>query len=155
MTALDDRPATTGWRTRVACRHLDLPIAAFDEMFFPTHTRSAANPAKRVCRTCPVALECLDDALDAGPSLNGVFGGTDQTERRDILERRAKSGAYLRAEAVAMYHRLRPGAPSDHAAKAVGAALGVAQRTVGKWVVAEAVQGPAAPPTDTGTADAA
>lgn len=58
------------------------------EAFFPPakeqsakHARQA-EPAKRVCRSCPVRDGCLQYALRTGVS--GVWGGTTDDERRRI-----------------------------------------------------------------------
>lgn len=70
-------PAPAGWRDAAACR--DTP----DVDFFADDPR----PARRVCRACPVAAECLAeghraDALDALAGLgHGVWGGYTARER--------------------------------------------------------------------------
>lgn len=40
------------------------------------------GPAKAICRQCPVIDECLQYALEQGPSLQGVWGATSQRERK-------------------------------------------------------------------------
>jgi WhiB family redox-sensing transcriptional regulator len=45
--------------------------------------------ARGMCATCPVRVECLDFAL-ANPSICGLWGGTDERERRAIRNLRAK-----------------------------------------------------------------
>ncbi|MCZ9346675.1 WhiB family transcriptional regulator, partial [Streptomyces sp. TRM76130] len=42
--------------------------------------------AKAVCRRCPVRERCLEWALDSGQSI-GVWGGTDENERRALKRR--------------------------------------------------------------------
>ena len=51
----------------------------------PTSTRGTSSnaPAKAVCSGCPVRVECLAYAL-AEPQLQGVWGGTSDTERRAL-----------------------------------------------------------------------
>lgn len=67
-----------GWRTLAACRDQD------PEMFYPISASGlAADPAKRVCATCPVRAHCLREALDLGDD-HGVWGGTDPADRRAI-----------------------------------------------------------------------
>ncbi|GAB3435361.1 WhiB family transcriptional regulator [Actinophytocola sediminis] len=72
------------WRQDAACRDED------PELFFPI---SEAGPgarqtaaAKAVCAHCPVRTACLeyamDNALDAG-----IFGGTTESERRELSRR--------------------------------------------------------------------
>ena len=64
-------------------------IGADSEAFFPIDVGgnpSWAEPAKRICARCPVRRECLDFAL-ADPRLQGVWGGKDETERREMRKR--------------------------------------------------------------------
>ena len=73
------------WRDRAACIGIDT------EIFFATAPRGAhrrdgeeaardRESAKRVCRVCPVADECLEWAIKHGE--HGVWGGTDEDDRR-------------------------------------------------------------------------
>jgi WhiB family transcriptional regulator, redox-sensing transcriptional regulator len=47
----------------------------------------AQRTAKLICRGCPVAAECLADALDNRTEF-GVWGGMTERERRALLRRR-------------------------------------------------------------------
>ncbi|MGH8902177.1 MAG: WhiB family transcriptional regulator [Egibacteraceae bacterium] len=71
-----DRPV---WHAEAACA--ELPT---DE-FFPLGSTGAALDqiarAKAICAGCPVAVECLDYALDTGQT-DGVWGGMTEDERR-------------------------------------------------------------------------
>jgi len=74
------------WRHRARCRPRH-PDGSYDpELWFPVgHTGPAieqAETARAVCRTCPVRLECLDEALTYGYS--GVWGATTEAERRGL-----------------------------------------------------------------------
>jgi WhiB family redox-sensing transcriptional regulator len=73
------------WRHRAACRDED------PELFFPVSDvgpgARQADQAKAVCARCPVRAECLEYALDNGLD-HGVFGGTTETERRELRRRR-------------------------------------------------------------------
>jgi len=75
---------TTDWRARAACRTED------PELFFPVGkcgpARAQIERAKAVCFACPVMAECRAYALAARVT-DGVFGGLDEDERRDILLR--------------------------------------------------------------------
>ena len=72
------------WRDFAACRDTDT------EAFFAVtpggsrhdHEEAARDraSAKRVCRVCPVATECLEWAVKHGE--HGVWGGTDENDRR-------------------------------------------------------------------------
>ncbi|GGZ96774.1 WhiB family transcriptional regulator [Streptomyces echinoruber] len=74
------------WRDRAACRDED------PELFFPVGTGGTAllqaEQAKAVCRRCPVTEQCLEFALGMGQAV-GVWGGTNETERRALQRRRA------------------------------------------------------------------
>lgn len=48
---------------------------------------AAQNLAKHLCRSCPVRVECLADALDNRVEY-GVWGGMTERERRALLRRR-------------------------------------------------------------------
>ncbi|MCW0213186.1 MAG: WhiB family transcriptional regulator [Pseudonocardia sp.] len=68
------------WRTRAACRTEN------PELFFPVGATGPAPlqeaEAKEVCRGCPVAMPCLEWAMDH--ENHGVWGGTSEDERRRI-----------------------------------------------------------------------
>ena len=77
-----------GWQTRAACRDTD------PELFFPP-TEDDTSPAVArhlmavgpVCRSCPVATECLRWALDTGQDF-GLWAATTPTDRRAIRRQR-------------------------------------------------------------------
>lgn len=50
------------------------------DLFFPDSGQSA-EPAKRICRRCPVRAECLEYALRHGERF-GVWGGLSERQRR-------------------------------------------------------------------------
>ncbi|MFJ9530475.1 WhiB family transcriptional regulator [Streptomyces cyaneofuscatus] len=79
-----DLPVNTHWRAHAACRDED------PDLFFPIGTSgpaiAQAEEAKAVCRRCPVMEACLDWALESGQD-HGVWGGTDETDRRRIHRR--------------------------------------------------------------------
>jgi WhiB family redox-sensing transcriptional regulator len=56
--------------------------------FFPApgDTLSPAM-ARDYCQSCPVQRECLAFALDVGPELRGIWGGTSQREPRRLRAR--------------------------------------------------------------------
>ncbi|WP_030595420.1 WhiB family transcriptional regulator [Streptomyces anulatus] len=82
-----DLPVNTNWRTHAACRDED------PDLFFPIGTSgpaiAQAEEAKALCRTCPVMERCLDWALESGQDY-GVWGGTDEADRRRIQRRAAR-----------------------------------------------------------------
>jgi WhiB family redox-sensing transcriptional regulator len=67
------------------------------DMFFPVGTSGMAveevQAAKAVCGVCPVSDQCLDFSLQTRQEF-GIWGGTDEDERREIL-RRAKAARLL------------------------------------------------------------
>jgi WhiB family redox-sensing transcriptional regulator len=73
------------WREDVACRDAD------PDLFFPIGTSGAAlrqmEEAKRICRGCPVQIQCRTWALDNGVT-DGVWGGAAPDERRPVRRSR-------------------------------------------------------------------
>jgi len=66
---------TAEWVELAACRDVD------GELFYPVSVRAElAQPAKSVCRRCPVKAECLQYALDTGER-EGIWGGLTPGER--------------------------------------------------------------------------
>ncbi|MBB2894627.1 WhiB family transcriptional regulator [Flexivirga oryzae] len=78
------------WRRNAACRGLN------SDLFFPVGTTGPAlaqtERAKAICRTCPVAAQCLEAALAHGED-DGIWGGMTPEERRRLryLRRRRAS----------------------------------------------------------------
>jgi WhiB family redox-sensing transcriptional regulator len=90
-------PPTIGndeaWRYDAVCKNLG-ELGA--QIFFPPayHERTEEKQeresvAKEICWGCPARTECLDYALKNGEN-NGVWGGTNEAERRRILRQRKK-----------------------------------------------------------------
>jgi WhiB family transcriptional regulator, redox-sensing transcriptional regulator len=70
---------TLEWKTRAACGG-----TPNDAVFFPPrHPKSKSRQAKKICRDCPVQLECLQFALRTD-SRCGVFGGLSEAERHKL-----------------------------------------------------------------------
>ncbi len=71
------------WAEKGSCARALNPDAWFPE-------RGEANTpelrlALRVCADCPVRDLCLKEALAQGPSCEGIWGGTRQSERRKMI----------------------------------------------------------------------
>lgn len=66
------------WTELAVCAEAD------PETFFPEKGGSS-GAAKRMCRRCPVAAECLDDALAHGDR-HGIWGGVTERDRRRLSE---------------------------------------------------------------------
>ena len=81
------------WLRSAAC------VGEDPELFFPVGTTGPAlrdvADAKRVCARCPVSADCLDFALGSGQT-TGVWGGTGEDERADLL-RTARKDAKRRS----------------------------------------------------------
>lgn len=79
----------TGWQQDAACRGADANL-----FFAPPHQETKEerqgreSQAKAICARCPVRRQCLDHAL-ATREPYGVWGGLNEIERRELLQRRA------------------------------------------------------------------
>jgi WhiB family transcriptional regulator, redox-sensing transcriptional regulator len=78
----------TNWLDRAACGDVD------PEIFFPIGAGELADrqvtQAKAVCQRCPVRPECLH-SVQFHASNDGVWGGLDVDERRELRRGRAGS----------------------------------------------------------------
>jgi WhiB family redox-sensing transcriptional regulator len=76
------------WHDSAKCRGMD------PDLFFPVGNGSGGasllqiDEAKAVCGSCPVARQCLAWALNA-VTVEGIWGGTTEAERRSMLRRGA------------------------------------------------------------------
>lgn len=71
------------WDELAACRGIDPDM----EIFFPmSETRDNVALARQICKTCPVSVECLADALDLH-DVYGVRAGTTGPQRNNMLRR--------------------------------------------------------------------
>jgi WhiB family redox-sensing transcriptional regulator len=85
MTEMDNR---AGWWSRAACATAD------PDLFFPISYSGPAlrqvMRAKAICARCDIQRECLHYALGAG-SVQGVWGGMTEEERRRLLRRNRRA----------------------------------------------------------------
>lgn len=77
------------WRDRSACRDED------PDLFFPVgktgpQVLRQIEEAMAVCRRCDVREECLAWAITSGQE-HGVWGGTNEDERRSIRRRASRA----------------------------------------------------------------
>lgn len=79
MSALMERLGVQGrqWTTQAACH-------GSDPRLFDAVSAADAEAALRICKACPVAEACLQEALDDPENPDGVWGGTTQLERRKL-----------------------------------------------------------------------
>lgn len=75
-TPQTDPPRDERWRDEALCAQVG------QELFFPEQGESI-GPAKRICGSCPVHVDCLDYAL-AHDQRYGVWGGLSERERRTL-----------------------------------------------------------------------
>ncbi len=71
----------SGWWLLAACRGLETAV------FFPEQGGPVAS-VRAVCTRCQVRTECLGYALQAGPVLGGVWGGTTPRVRQQLRRER-------------------------------------------------------------------
>ncbi|MEU9788418.1 WhiB family transcriptional regulator [Streptomyces phaeochromogenes] len=75
------------WRERAACLYED------PDLFFPIGnsglTHKQIDEAKAVCGRCPVMEQCLDWAVHV-VQVEGIWGGTTESERRAMKRREAR-----------------------------------------------------------------
>lgn len=76
--------SSTRWHEQALCRQVD------QDLFFP-EVGESNSAAKRVCRVCDVAAECLEYAL-ANDIRHGIFGGLSGNQRR-LLKRQREGTA--------------------------------------------------------------
>ena len=73
------------WWDSAACRDTDTTA------FFPAKGGGTAY-VKRLCATCPVASECLEDQMEfegrRGYGRHGIWGGTTPEQRNRIAQQR-------------------------------------------------------------------
>ena len=87
MIALTRIAPSTDWRDHALCRGVDAGI------FHPADEEddeTVSEPAKAICRQCPVREACLEHAI-AVREKHGVWGGLTSRERRRLIRRRRRS----------------------------------------------------------------
>jgi WhiB family transcriptional regulator, redox-sensing transcriptional regulator len=82
---LSDLALPSSWQDQAACRDAD------PELFFSTDDGSRRE-ALTLCAPCPVRTECLEHAL-AHREAYGIWGGTDEQERKRLVRRRRRHAA--------------------------------------------------------------
>jgi WhiB family redox-sensing transcriptional regulator len=73
----------TDWMEEAACKSEPRVF------FFPDAADWVDPRAGRICAVCPVKDDCLDYAL-RNPSLDGIWGGTSEEERRKMRRQRRR-----------------------------------------------------------------
>ena len=80
-----DHDSETAWMADGNCR-LHPPAT-----FFPSDG-AGVERARKICRNCPVGIQCLEYALEQRIE-HGVWGGCSERERRRILKQRRHAGS--------------------------------------------------------------
>ena len=77
------------WRARAACR-ADNAVYFFAPNHFERKPEKDLREgiARSLCRSCPVARDCLEYSL-AVSEMNGIWGGLNELERRRLQRSRA------------------------------------------------------------------
>lgn len=66
------------WHQKAACKDLSADI------FFPVnYNTSSLKEAKQICSSCPVKVECFQDAISS--NVYGIWAGTTEYQRRNIV----------------------------------------------------------------------
>lgn len=84
-TTLSDLALPSTWQEQAACRDAD------PELFFSSEDGSR-HEALSLCGACPVRTDCLEHAL-AHRETYGIWGGTDEQERKRLVRRRRRHAA--------------------------------------------------------------
>lgn len=77
---MDKFSSGAAWMTEGVCRSVGYP-----DLWFPEKGCSP-NQAKRLCRSCPVIMECLEWAVYR-VEVHGVWGGKSASELVEIRQR--------------------------------------------------------------------
>jgi WhiB family transcriptional regulator, redox-sensing transcriptional regulator len=93
-------PALGEWHGRGLC------VGENPDVFFPSHG-DPGTEARRICGICPVRDDCLEYSTEADE--DGIWGGLDQGERRNLRRRQRRHTAVTLAR-VTGKHRKAEGA---------------------------------------------
>ena len=74
LSPLNVRPE---WMRHAQCAYVD------PDLWFPRDKGDPGVQAKRICRRCPVQLDCLEYALD-NDERHGIWGGRSSQERQRL-----------------------------------------------------------------------
>jgi WhiB family redox-sensing transcriptional regulator len=111
-------PRPAGWRYRAACRGVELSV------FFPGRGQSA-EPARRICASCPVRQPCLEFALRHGIT-HGIWGGLAERDRRALRTR------HTDADRTELYVLILAASAAGYSKAAIGRAVGLAATSVSR-----------------------
>jgi WhiB family redox-sensing transcriptional regulator len=77
------------WKTQAVCRTVTDPEVFFPATVLGRNADDVHAPARRICATCPVTVDCLSDAMDHERGMarfyrSGVWGGLSPRQRADL-----------------------------------------------------------------------
>lgn len=81
-TTRASKSSSEEWKLHGVCRTVD------PELWFPESSAGGFR-AKRMCRSCPVQMECLEYAM-ANNEVFGIWGGMTTSERKKMRRMRRK-----------------------------------------------------------------
>lgn len=81
---------------RARCRGAD------PDLFSPQPWQDS-EPARSICRRCPVRAECLSYALEH--NLHGIWGGTSGNQRTKLKSRRERTFCPMCQSSLVIYER--------------------------------------------------
>ena len=93
-------------------------------MFFPGRGQSA-EPARRICASCPVRQPCLEFALRHGIT-HGIWGGLAERDRRALRTRHAD------ADRTELYVLIFAASAAGYSKAAIGRAFGLTATSVSR-----------------------
>lgn len=101
------------WRDAAAClpSRLGMTQAAVTALFFPERGDDTSR-AKRICESCPVQAQCLEDAY-AQSDWVGIRGGMSERQRRQSRKGKGRPVAQCGTDAAYYRHRSRGEDPCE------------------------------------------
>lgn len=86
MSVMTSAQKPRSWQDEALCA----VIGTDPEIWHPENRQSpTVKTAKRICGECDVRADCLQYAIER-PYLTGIWGGTDDQDRRDIRKRTSR-----------------------------------------------------------------
>lgn len=129
-TAAPDGTRNYDWRDDANCATVD------PELFFPNgrggQIAQQTRQAKKVCRGCPVRVECLRWAVETGQT-TGVWGGLSELERRPLTRVQEPSMTYCMNRQAWIEEQLEAGVGQKTIARELGVDPGVLSRAVRRF----------------------
>ncbi|WP_433574211.1 WhiB family transcriptional regulator [Nocardia brasiliensis] len=88
---MDRQPSIEQWEWQVhgSCRDTDASVFCSPDGERGQSRAHRVNRAKRICKGCPVRLQCRDFALKTEETY-GVWGGMSEEERRKAITRASR-----------------------------------------------------------------